>query len=738
MTESPEKSGPRSVMELIAESGHRPSASISTATRLAATAQRQRRHNATSRRIGITRSTLLWSLMKVDAAVEESLAKAGVESSALADALNIADDRALEVGEDAAPEPELANAVSEYLIDLPPSSEIGAVDLAWAILSASQRYTQGALPRRLKRLRIDYPAAFAALYQARENQVIPEGSSHGAVDGPGWMHDPPAAPAPGLPSRDIATDRTGWINDGVAETDLLGRGYLAQALASKLRELRKEHNQGSDTGESFVVHVDGPWGSGKSTLFKFLKKELENNHDFLIVEVNAWREQKVGVQWWTLHNALRQAVEKDFVLTGRRFDLGASAPTAQSRSTLWTSACRWVRAKMASRAHVIQTRLFPFLAAVFVVVVALFGLTMMANLDLETGGEIADSIAKIASLLVLGVAGLSAAYRFVLPESHRPARNAVSTSANPMADVVRLFGRTLRRTKKTVVFLVDDLDRCDPEYVVDFLGVLQTLVRDSIRAVSRPTSGRDLTGPYAFIAADGHWIRSSYETHYNSARPAEIIGRPLGYQFLEKIFQLHVRLPSISEATKQAFYESLLKLPTRSNAHSQDQGQLKEEVLTRVQNATTGEDIAKAAEGAKQLTDAAVRLEVLGTAAIRFSETVIDESSRHALAPYGKFLEPNPRSIKLFVNTYNILRSLRIIEGLTSVPTRSLALWAVLEIRWPLLADHLRMHPDAIYEKDVPKAIGELLASAEVRAVIADPEGQLTPNDIRECTGRLT
>jgi hypothetical protein len=546
-----------------------------------------------------------------------------------------------------------------------------------------------------------------------------------------------------LPRR-TTSDRTGWVHDGLAETDLLGRDYLATTLAMKLSELRGMRSGTSPTGESFMVHIDGPWGSGKSTLFRFLKKQLEATDDFLIIEINAWREQKVGLQWWTLHNALREAVEKDAVRLVVKEQSGAA------RSPGWISrlvnfvvrATAWIRAKVTSRAHVIQTRLVPFLSAVAVLVVGLFGLTLLANLDLKAGAEMADSIGKIASLLVLGVAGLSAAYRFLLPDSRRPARDFVSAATNPMVEVRRLFGRTLGRTKKSAVFLIDDLDRCETEYIVDFLSVIQTLVRDARQTVTGPDSKAPPPGPYAFVAADGYWIRTSYEAHYNSTRPAEVPGRPLGYQFLEKIFQLQVRLPSISEATKQAFYESLLKLQPRSDSTAESQGNLKEEVLSQVRQATTGEDLSRAAAGANQLTDVTSRQEVLGAAAVRFSESLIQESTRHALAPYGKFLEPNPRSIKLFVNTYNVLRSLRILEGLTSIPIRSLALWAVLEIRWPLLADHLRAHPDDISftgntTPEPPESIRDLLKSAEVKAVIADPaQGPLTPSDVRDCIGR--
>jgi hypothetical protein len=734
----PEMRTPRSLTELIIEAGHRPLPGIADATRLAAAAQRARQVAGASSRAGVTRSTLLWALMTVDTAVNVALTQSGMNRADLAGILTI-DEAAgtLPAREDAAPEPELARSMAGYLNQLRAGSEVGIPDLAWAILSSAQNQGEGALPRRLEKLGIDYQAALAALERlgatnpfsseapdSGSGKTVGSGSGAAAGSGTEKIAVPGTEKAAGPRPESEVSDRTGWVHDGLAEKDMLGRDYLATTLAMKLSELREMRAGPLKKGESFMVHIDGPWGSGKSTLFRFLKKQLEATDDFLIVEINAWREQKVGLQWWTLHNALREAVEKDAVRI--------------ARGTAWA----WIRAKVTSRAHVIQTRLVPFLSAIAVLIVGLFGLTLLANLDLKAGAEMADSIGKIASLLVLGLAGLSAAYRFLLPDSHRPAKDFVSAATNPMVEVRRLFGRTLGRTKKSAVFLIDDLDRCEAEYIVDFLSVIQTLVRDARQTVTGPDSKALPPGPYAFVAADGHWIRTSYEAHYNTSRPAEVLGRPLGYQFLEKIFQLQVRLPSISEATKQAFYESLLELQPSSDSTAESQEVLKKEVLSQVRDATTGEDISRAAEGANQLTDAALRLEVLGTAAVRFSESNIQESTRHALAPYGKFLEPNPRSIKLFVNTYNVLRSLRILEGLTSIPIRSLALWAVLEIRWPLLADHLRAHPDDINlpdnaTREPPQPIKDLLKSAEVKAVIADPDlGPLTPDDVRDCTGR--
>lgn len=136
-----------------------------------------------------------------------------------------------------------------------------------------------------------------------------------------------------------------------------------------------------------------------------------------------------------------------------------------------------------------------------------------------------------------------------------------------------------------------------------------------------------------------------------------------------------------------------------------------------------------------------LRMEVLGAAAVRFSEITGNESSVHELLPFGRFLDANPRSIRLFVNTYGMLQSLRTLEG-APVGTFPLALWAVVEIRWPELADHLRARPDLIEtdtnRDDVPPEIMQLLHSDDVQSVVRRSGlGALTADHVRDCTGAV-
>lgn len=539
-------------------------------------------------------------------------------------------------------------------------------------------------------------------------------------------------------------DRTEWSPDAPATTDRLGRQSLAETLVKRLERLTEDPTL---AGQSFLIHVDGPWGAGKSSLFQLLRAKLQPA--FLVVEVNAWREQQVGLPWWTLLTSLRRRV-------------------TSSRSP-WLRPAIW----LAGFADRIRANWMPFVAAVLVVCAAVIWFIVMQGHDLGNSSKIADSALKIISLASVSAAGLVAAARYLLLGSKRSAQGFVDTNDNPMREVRKLFARTLKRARKPVVYLIDDLDRCDDAYVVEFLEVMQTLVRDA--PVSGPDTGRRsqrgarrgtgqpgprsalyrhnraTAGPYAFIAADGRWIRSSYERHYCSFMNTSAPGRPLGYLFLEKIFQLHIRLPSITPSTRDAFFASLLNCnqaqaaadgtgadATHSAASDSDASQQSYQAAQAATERATGEaELVRAARLATGITDPQKRMEILGSVVVRLSESSVTAQYEHELTRFRAFLEPNPRTMRLFVNTYGIERCLRTLEEVL-VPTGPLALWTVIEIRWPLLADYLRSHPSAFESPHDghPEEIQPLLTDPEVMRVVHDRgSGPLTADLIRQCSG---
>jgi hypothetical protein len=521
--------------------------------------------------------------------------------------------------------------------------------------------------------------------------------------------------------RRPTTDRTELVTDAPTDRDLLNRRPMAHALATRVRTLAASKER-----SSFLFHIDGPWGAGKSTVFGFLEQDL--TPDFVVVKVDAWRDQRIGVPWWTLLSALRRAVRET--------------------TPRWRRSLAWA-ADLRDR---MRTGWVPLLAVVLVIGAAVAGWLSTEDFDLKVSGDTADSVLKIVSVASATFAGLLGAARFLVPGSRRSAKVFVESNDNPMFEVSCLFGRVLRRAKRPVVFLIDNLDRCDEPYVVEFLEVLQTLVRDAPDGPSerpRPVPHeherererrREAAGPYVFVAADGRWIRRSYECHYEKFTETSAPGRPLGYLFLEKIFQLHVTLPAITQTAKDAFLMSLL-LPHRpvEPKAPPDATVDRERALAAVRDATSEPELIRAAQGARGVADPLARMEVVGEAAARFSEPALVDAIEHDLAPFGRYLEPNPREMKLFVNRYGVLRTLRTLEE-NPVPPEQLALWTVIESRWPYLAELLCADPDAVdratSSPDGPGEIDRLLQVPEIAHVFRHNHvGPLTAELVRASCG---
>ena len=524
--------------------------------------------------------------------------------------------------------------------------------------------------------------------------------------------------------RRVRLDRVNWHDDGPAKKDELDREVLAATLAARLRQVV------SSSDHSFLVLLDGAWGAGKSSLLGFLKEDLtrsaKSDEDpssqpgaqalrkdmargpFIAVEVNAWREQRVGVQWWTLLRELRRAIRTD---PGHSRLRAVPANFGDALRVRWTPSV-WVA------------------AATAVLAVAAVGVFARDKLD------IANSVVGAATLLV---AGVLSAYRFLVPDSGRAARSFVQTSTNPMREVQELFARTLARTEKPVVFLIDDLDRCDVEYVVEFLQVVQTLVREAPRETPLPAprprwwrrTRRTTVRPNVFgvVAADGEWIRTCFETHFSTFSGIADPGRPLGYLFLEKLFQLQVRVPSLSPTRQLDYLASLLAQQSTADS-SATAG-----IGDRVASAPSGDHIAALGPSAALIPDREERGGVLRAGALRLADVAVTEAQEHLLTQFGNLLERNPRNMKLFVNAYGIQRPMLFAMG-QSLTSEQVALWSILEARWPQLADHLRQYPTHVSGAGAPAEISSLLALEEVKAVIGHQAGgPVTADLIRHLTG---
>lgn len=120
-------------------------------------------------------------------------------------------------------------------------------------------------------------------------------------------------------------DATGPVPDRVqararaedlADADRLGRAAITTFLAKKLVELSE--SEGHDINPpTFAIHIDGSWGSGKSSLAKFVAQDLADpQHDldstsahvdtpWSVIHLNAWQATQRAPWWWAMTSTLR-------------------------------------------------------------------------------------------------------------------------------------------------------------------------------------------------------------------------------------------------------------------------------------------------------------------------------------------------------------------------------------------------------------------------------------------------
>jgi hypothetical protein len=329
---------------------------------------------------------------------------------------------------------------------------------------------------------------------------------------------------------------------------------------------------------------------------------------------------------------------------------------------------------------------------------------------------------------------------WVFATSARGARRYMDNTRDPMRDVQEHVKDLIHWTGRDIVVLIDDLDRCKGAYVVELLEGIQTIFRDI---------------PVAYVvAADRDWLSDSYAAEYRSfVTAAAEPGRPLGYLFLEKTFQISATLPPIG-AQLGSFWNRLLRsatLPTGDDIE-RARGQVATELAGKEGEALwqVAEQHAATASTAAATPEAAAYFQaLLETVAVEAASARAEAEAKHTLQPFEELLEPNPRAMKRLVNAYGIARGAETLSGHNlgrdHAAEQATALWTILNLRWPKLGDYLARHPEAVgaignggAPDGVPRNLVPLFTDPEVEAVVGGtPENvvaQLDAATIRNFT----
>ncbi|MEO1193992.1 MAG: P-loop NTPase fold protein [Pseudomonadota bacterium] len=460
----------------------------------------------------------------------------------------------------------------------------------------------------------------------------------------------------------------------VREQDRLQRYPMAKILASRMQTVfgdSKVADAASKKKESvapFTILVDSPWGGGKSTFANFLihvlsnpdrtqsgDKSEEQRQPWTIVTFNAWRHQHVKPVWWVLFgyilNSLRQRRERQGGIY-RSWSFWLSQRIWQ----FWT----WSNA----------------LALLAWLTACLTALIIYGSGDAGKNGGGFSSGDAVGVLGLLGLLGLPivASIRSVVinvGNSLHPGRAAKEENYSlgkddPLERFRQHFRKTLDEEDTPILLVIDDLDRCQAEFVVDLVQGLQTLLRSHYM--------------FVVLLGDRAWIERCFDVQFaamTDAEDTENIDR-LGQKFVEKALQMSLTLPSPTQKQQ----ESLLQSITASHVAAS------EVPLATGQPSVSGDSPgnAETANGDRDVGAGVDDIEVNSSAeeilepdTLRSNEenwaeaqSLVDGARdeifiQHTIIKYAGLFPSNPRQIKRIVNTISfyqaVARGLGLIQS---------------------------------------------------------------------------
>ncbi|MEO1224978.1 MAG: P-loop NTPase fold protein [Pseudomonadota bacterium] len=405
-------------------------------------------------------------------------------------------------------------------------------------------------------------------------------------------------------SRESQT--TGLSSDKAESTrDLLGRAPLASVLAHHINRIWTEQTAGKDEPSStpaadedaFVLHIDAPWGGGKTTFANFVARilnpegkssrtssslrpasqesrlypsdageppgetsrqaasEPETAHrdaegftqqddpvsmgfdmrgrdywpeDFkdrrwIAIRFNAWQNEHISPPWWNFYTSVVKQC----------FD---QLPTAQK----WFEVAReWLwRILNPSNRNTLLTLIVA--SAIFY---PIYGFLLRPT----DAGPFAVVTAAVAS------GGASAAVFRAIRAGLSSFVGSVTESidAERLGETDRLrrfkrhFAGLIARMRHPVLVIIDDLDRCEPRYVVELIRGLLTIFR-SRRVVF-------------MLLGDRRWIEHSFAQVHEGMNDANGSDQTsFGGRFAEKAIQLSFILPEPDPVARDAYIDALL------------------------------------------------------------------------------------------------------------------------------------------------------------------------------------
>lgn len=398
-----------------------------------------------------------------------------------------------------------------------------------------------------------------------------------------------------------------WL-DNASDIDILFYGPYAKLIA----DIAKDENN-----NPLTIGVFGLWGAGKSTLLNLIDQQLTKEKENIIcVKINAWMFE--GYE--DAKTALMEALLKE---------LYNKKPFEKVKDSI---------KKLFQRVDLFK------LATSTVSIGASVVASVATGNPLPIAMSVPRNVKEVAEVL-------ESAAEKVSDEKDAYIKN--ETTVDNIRNFRKDFEQMLiNADTNNVVVIVDDLDRCTPERIIDTLEAIKLFL-----SVERTTF---------IIAADENVIQYAIRKKYPHIDGSDV---ELSTEYIEKIIQLPIYIPELSSKDIENY---LLLLVTQRYLSSNDFKSLLEKIhaekyIVRDARITLPE---------MKLLISNLHLEYAPSEAKFMEDANIIDSIRDIVS---STLKGNPRQAKRFLNTFITKKSLAQMYYGSDIDIRILAKLLVLQ-----------------------------------------------------------
>lgn len=438
-----------------------------------------------------------------------------------------------------------------------------------------------------------------------------------------------------------------WADNETSE-DLLGFNVHADLLINIIYD---------ESVLPITIGVFGDWGSGKSSVLQIVKEAFDKDadKDSLSIYFNGWTFEGYDDAKAALLNSILKELEDN-----KKIPDAIKDTIKEKAKKLWKS-IDWMR----GAGMVMKNVALPAVTAYFTGGLSLvpFAIQKLA----EWGNNPEIIIKKLQSDEGKEI------FKSFIKEGKENDKNIT----NAVAEFRKDFSELLDATNfKRLVVIIDDLDRCSPERIIENLEAIKLFLNVPKTAF--------------VIGADPRIVKYAIEYKYKNNKEIEDDNNRIIIDYLEKLIQLPYSLPRLSESEVETYISMLIcKKEIGDDKFKKVLDEFKKYRSTNKYSAFGLSNFEKILE------DNDFR---------KVKDNIITIPSLVPLITNS--LYGNPRQIKRFLNTYTIRKRLAEVATLQNFDDAVLAKLMILEYSEPKLFK--KLFEWQIIQDGIPKEIIEI------------------------------